>query len=170
MTTVILNRDPTLDLGRRPSGVGQAFSACSPSASCWAGMKAPQCCLGLMHAFRATGGVVSGDSLAMQLRRRWDQPLSLLARWIVNRQVLSFECHSQTLLPMFQFDASGTTVHPGLRPVMAELIDVFDDRELVDWFATPSCWLSGESPVAVFANDLPAVLRAARADRFVATG
>ena len=96
--------------------------------------------------------------------------LALLARWIVDRQVLSFECHSQTLLPMFQFDLSGATVQPGLRPVMAELGDVFDDRELVDWFATPSCWLGGEAPVAIFAKDLPAVLRAARADRFVATG
>ena len=170
MTTVILNRDSTLDFGRRPSGVVQAFGAYSPSAGCRAGTKAPQCCLGLMDAFRATGGVVSGDALAMQLRRRLDQPLSLLARWIVKRQVLSFECHSQTLLPMFQFDPSGLTVHPGLRPVMAELIDVFDERELVDWFATPSCWLSGASPVAVFADDVPAVLRAARADRFVATG
>ena len=170
MTSLSLNRDSTLELRRRPSVASKAVSARSVSISRCTSTNAPPCCLNLMHAFRTTGGVVSGDSLAMLLRGRSDQPLSLLARWIVNRQVLSFECHSQTLLPMFQFDLEGLTVRPGLRPVMTELSDVFDDRELVDWFATPNCWLSGESPVAVFSNDLAAVLRAARADRFIATG
>ena len=170
MTSVIQNRDSTLELRRRPLVATKAVGARVLSASRWSRTNAPPCCLSLMHAFRETGGVVSGDSLAMLLRSRSDQPLSLLARWIVNRQVLSFECHSQTLLPMFQFDLAGLTVRPELKPVMVELSDVFDDREFVDWFATPNCWLSGESPVAVFSNDLAAVLQAARADRFVATG
>ena len=170
MTSVILNRDSHLEFGHRPWVATNAGGAATASSGRWAGADTPQRCLELMHVFRATGGVVSGDSLALLLRRRSDQPLSLLARWIVNRQVLSFECHSQTMLPMFQFDLAALTVQPGLRPVMAELTDVFDDWELVDWFARPNGWLSGESPVAVFAGDLAAVLQAARADRFVAMG
>ena len=170
MTSVILNRDSAHELCRRPSFAMKAVSVRTRSAGEGTDSRAPRCCLSLTHAFRATGGVVSGDSLAMMLRGGSDQPISLLARWIVNRQVLSFECHSQTLLPMFQFDSSGVTVRPGLRPVMAELSEVFDDRELVDWFAAPNGWLSGKAPAAVFAVDLPAVLQAARADRFVASG
>ncbi len=45
----------------------------------------------MQRAFQRTGGVVTGDGLAVMLRSRTEQPMSLLARWIVHRQVISFQ-------------------------------------------------------------------------------
>lgn len=170
MSSVILISEPTPEHQRKAFMASTAVGGCAQPINTCSGPTALPCCADLMQAFRATGGVISGDSLAILLRKHSDQPLSLLGRWIVHGQVLSFECHSQTLLPVFQFDLACLTVQLGLRSVMTELRGVFNDRELVNWFATPNCWLFGASPVDVFAKDLAAVVHAARTDRFVATG
>ncbi len=124
----------------------------------------------MQRAFRATGGLVSGDRLADMLRSRVDQPISLLARWIVDGRVISFEARGATWLPLFQFDPDGVDVTDGVRRVLGELRGVFDNWELVQWFATPNTWLDGASPVDVIADDPQAVVQAARTDRFVAAG
>ena len=126
--------------------------------------------LEMEQAFRATGGLVSGDELARRLRRHADQPISTLARWIVERRALSFAWQTRTLLPMFQFDLSDMTLRPTVTAVARELKDVFDDWDLVLWFARPNVWLSDSAPVDLIAADAPAVLDAARADRFIALG
>ena len=94
----------------------------------------------------------------------------MLARWIVGREVLSFVWRSQTLIPLFQFDPQRGCVRPGMRETIAELSAAFDDLETALWFAQPNAWLTGSAPADVFAHDTPAVLEAARADRFVAMG
>ena len=124
----------------------------------------------LLDAFSDIGGVVNGDALASLLRGGTEQPISLLARWIVQREVISFSWHSQTLLPLFQFDLETLQVRPGVPEVIAELREAFDDVELADWFARPNSWLQGSTPANRFESDLPAVLQAARADRYVALG
>src|SRR4249920_1970349 len=66
---------------------------------------------GIMErAFRQGGGIVSGDQLAHLLRSTSWQPISLLARWIVGRKVISFDWNSNTMLPLFQFDLSSMTI------------------------------------------------------------
>jgi hypothetical protein len=149
--------------GSGPPSLAEAPFA-GPSIDCHGRLFAMQ------RAFRHTGGIITGDSLAALLRRHCDQPLSLLARWIVHREVVNFEAHGQTWLPMFQFDFGGAGVNTGVRQIMAELGGVFDDWELTDWFATPNTWLGGASPADAMAGDVQAVLQAARADRFVAVG
>jgi hypothetical protein len=124
----------------------------------------------MMRVYDATGGVVSGDELSSLLRGASAQPISLIARWIVNRQVVTIRWRSQTLLPLFQFDLRRSSLRPPIERVIAELTGVFDDFELAIWFSQPNSWLAGASPVQVLGNDVPAVLGAARADRFVATG
>jgi hypothetical protein len=125
---------------------------------------------GLPEAFRSSGGVVSTDALIMMLRRRSDQPISLLARWLVNRDVISFKSNGQTLLPTFQFDCLHGAVRPGVLGALAELRSAFDDDEIAAWFAQPNSSLFGDSPVNLIDKDPAAVLEAARIDRFVAMG
>lgn len=124
----------------------------------------------MQRAFRATGGLVSGDRLVDMLRLRLDQPISLLARWIVDRRVISFEARGATWLPLFQFEAEGVDVTDGVQRVIGELRGVFDNWELVQWFAMPNTWLDGASPADAIADYPQAVVQAARADRFVAAG
>ena len=121
-------------------------------------------------AFRGTGGVVAGDELSQLLRRTSDQPISLLARWIVQRRIVHFEWQGLTWLPLFQFDLASMEVRPGLHQAVAELRGVFDDWELTQWFARPNCWLDGRSPSELMAADPDSVVEVARADRFVAAG
>ena len=57
-----------------------------------------------------------------------------------------------------------------MAPLQDELRPVFDDLELALWFVTPNDWLGGARPAFAMHHSLPAVLQAARADRFVAGG
>ena len=139
----------------------------------WSRRTVPQCAhvvMRLRDAFSDIGGVVNGDALASLWRGCTEQPISLLARWIVQREVISFSWHSQTLLPLFQFDLETLQVRPGVPQVIAELREAFDDLELADWFTRPNSWLQGSTPARRFESDLRAVLQAARADRYVALG
>ena len=122
------------------------------------------------RAYSRSGGIASGDEVARLLRRRSEQPISKLARWIVARVVVNFEWQSQTLLPLFQFDLSDMSLHPGTVQVIEELSDVFDDWDLASWFASPNSWLQDATPAEAIRHSQPSVLRAARADRFIAHG
>jgi hypothetical protein len=122
------------------------------------------------RAFDLAGGFETGDEVALRLRGHSAQPISMLARWIVNREVISFQSHLQTMLPLFQFDPATMTMQPKVSAIIGELRDVFNDWELALWFAEPNAWLDDRAPVEVCALDSWAALRAARADRFVARG
>ncbi|MGJ7511441.1 MbcA/ParS/Xre antitoxin family protein, partial [Variovorax sp. GT1P44] len=104
------------------------------------------------------------------LQRHTDQPISRLARWIVDRQIVTFEANSQRWIPMFQFEATDMRVLDGVSRSILELRDVFDDPELAEWFGTPNIWLTGRTPAELVRQEAHAVVEAARADRFVVSG
>jgi hypothetical protein len=66
------------------------------------------------------GGVSHGEEVALAMRRLHPQPLSMLARWIVGRELICFEWRGATLLPDFQFDASTWLPRPCVRRVVRE--------------------------------------------------
>jgi hypothetical protein len=124
----------------------------------------------LVNGFRRTGGLASSDEVLCWLRPHADQPISVLARWIVTRQAVSFEWQGCILLPVFQFDREGMALRAGPREVALELRGAFDDWDVAYWFSQPNSWLSGVAPVDLISTDQAAVLQAARADRFIARG
>jgi len=126
--------------------------------------------LAMHRAFAPTGGLLTGDQLANRMRRHTEQPISALARRIVERSVLSIVWESQILLPGFQLEPSDLSVRPVVHSVIEELKAVFDDWELALWFAQPNAWLNDIVPVDLLAQRPEAVLVAARTDRFVAKG
>jgi hypothetical protein len=124
----------------------------------------------MLHAFRPYGGFSSGQEMVRHLSPIWDDPWSALANWIMSRSILVVTWSDQTLVPMFQFDRGGMSLDPTCAQVAAELKPVFDDWELVHWFATPNTWLDDTKPVERLASDQFGVLQAARTDRFIARG
>ncbi|HEY9063528.1 MAG TPA: hypothetical protein VIO33_01000 [Burkholderiaceae bacterium] len=124
----------------------------------------------MTHAYQRSGGLVHGDDLARLLRRHHSQPLSLLARWIVSRDIVTVPMPGQTLIPMFQFDLSTATPRSQLAPVLEELRPAFTDWEVAMWFTSPNAWLADHAPVDVLLEDAASVLRAATMDRHVAMG
>jgi hypothetical protein len=71
---------------------------------------------------------------------------------------------------LFQFNQADMHPQAGLAQVLAELSPGHDAWEQAEWFTQTNPWLGYHTPVDKLASDLPAVLQAARAERFVATG
>jgi len=53
---------------------------------------------------------------------------------------------------------------------LSELTAVMTYDEVAHWFSLPNKWLNGDVPAQLLMIDVPAVLAAARTDRFVAKG
>jgi len=124
----------------------------------------------VLGAFERSGGMASANEVTVMLRRRTSQPISTLARWIAERQVVHFAWQGEYLLPMFQFERADMGPRADVATVLRELGPTFEDWDLAAWFALPNSWLADEAPIDVLDRDLEAVRQAARADRFVACG
>lgn len=120
------------------------------------------------RSFRANRGLASADEVTALLVRHTDQPISMLARWIVARDVLSFDWQARKLLPLFQFEPQTMTLRSSVVDVIRELAPVLNDWELALWFARPNGWLDDAAPVDTIDSDAGAVYDAARADRYLA--
>jgi hypothetical protein len=145
----------------------QSFSGATPHAlrAGMPGGEDSETCA-LMEVFQDCGGVVGGDAMAARLSRHWAQPVSVLARWIVERRVLHFYQHGLLVLPAFQFDSADGTVRATVTQVIGQLRSVLDDRELAQWFALPHALLQGGLPVRAIGCNASAVFEAARATHF----
>lgn len=122
------------------------------------------------RAFHSSGGIVSSDEVTGLLCARTSQPISMLARWIVAHNVLSFDWQSRTMLPLFQFDLHTMTVREAVTDVIRELVPVMTDWDAALWFAQRNAWLGNSAPVDTFERDARAVFEAARAERYLARG
>src|SRR3954453_7516151 len=121
----------------------------------------------MVNAFRATGGIACCEEITAVLCTRTDQPVPMLARWIVAHEILSFEWQSRTALPLFQFDIATMTPRKVVSQVIRELLPVLSDWEASLWFARPNAWLHDAAPVDAIAANPRAVFEAARTNRFL---
>jgi hypothetical protein len=128
------------------------------------------CFQALERAYESAGGTLSPEQMVQRLRAWSDQPLSMLAHWIVDREVLLISRHDRTLIPIFQFSGPRCVRRPDVANVIAELRPAFDDWELATWFVTPNTWLDEALPVRLIDTDARRVFEAARVDRYVACG
>ena len=122
----------------------------------------------LAARFEGTGGAVDGDTLAALLRKHATQPISQVARWIVERRIVTFCEGGRLLVPLFQFDLAQVSLRPAMPRVIALLSDTFDEFELATWFAEPNERLHGVAPAECISVDERSVVRVARADRLMA--
>ena len=119
----------------------------------------------LLDLYRSTGGLVRAEELVTLLQRRGALALAALPGWVLGGEVICFEWHDTTWLPLFQFDAMGRVAAPQLGPVLAELNCIYDPWDTANWFVQPQLWLDLRRPVDLLASDPLAVLNAARAER-----
>jgi len=116
------------------------------------------------------GGMLRADEVVLSMRSDWDQPISVLARWIVSRAVVTIDWRSEILIPVFQIDFRSRELRTGCREIVAELNDVMDGWEMAQWFATSNPWLGGLAPVDMLAVSWRSVVDAARVARFIVRG
>lgn len=119
----------------------------------------------LMDRYGAHGGLASTDEIIGLMRPWWRQPISMLAKWIVGRKVVSFAWRTQILLPLFQFERPRMTPHQGVAEAALELADLMDDEGLAAWFVRPSEWLAQAVPIDRVVSNPDAVAAAARDTR-----
>jgi hypothetical protein len=124
--------------------------------------------IALLNAFRPTGGLLRGETLAGQMQLRGLGGYSALARWIATGDVLSFAWQEDYWLPAFQFDAD-LAVRDASRRIVQELTGVFDGWACAHWLVTPHAALSQRTPLECLESEPGNVLRAARADHFAAS-
>jgi hypothetical protein len=115
----------------------------------------------LDESYRPSGGLVTSSDVLAMLRVVSDQPLSLLARWIVDRQVVHFIWRAQTFLPLGQFDKHTMQVRHSWVEAVRCLGPGMDDWEVAKWFAKPHPLLDGAIPADAIRRDPAGVARLA---------
>ena len=124
----------------------------------------------LMNAYRGCGGLARAQEVLELFVHRGGPDVATLARWVVQGDVLCFDWHNDSWMPLFQFDPGDMHPLPELRPVLAELQGVYSPWEMAEWFIESNPWLPDGTPADRLGSDAGSVLDAARADRFVANG
>jgi len=119
----------------------------------------------LQDAYRRSGGIARGESLAQRMSQTHPGGYVDLARRIVGGQLFSFQWYDDFWLPLFQFDPVRLVPREAPRRVLAELRGALDGWALAHWFVTPQRRLDERLPLEVLDSDLPAVLAAARGAR-----
>ena len=119
----------------------------------------------VMRAYEPHGGLWSGEEVTRLLRDRTAQPISLLARWIVDSLAISIAWRGDYLLPAFQFDIPNATVRRPVFAVLEALGGTLKDLDLAAWFALPNAYLNDATPLEVIEHDTLAVVDAAVAER-----
>lgn len=124
----------------------------------------------ILDGYQDSGGLASGDDLSRLMRARRQGDLWRVAKLIVAGEIVSLEWDGTFWIPMFQFELHDLSIKPGVQQILAELGMVFDGWAIALWFIRARAGLADRRPVDLLASDLPAVLAAARADRFDAAG
>jgi hypothetical protein len=115
----------------------------------------------LVAGYGAHGGLASTEEVVGLMRPHWRQPISILAKWIIGRKVVSFMSRTQFVLPVFQFARPRMTPNDAVGDCSIELGDVMGVEAFAAWFVRPCEWLGRRMPVDLLSNDPDAVVDAA---------
>ena len=124
--------------------------------------------IGLLEAFRSTGGLAPGKVLVESLQEHQRGDLLHLARLVVDRRIFVVDWRSDSWIPMFQFDCHDLTCKPGPALVRAELKGLSSGWAVASWFAQPNALLDGCLPVDRMDADPGSVIAAARCQAWAA--
>jgi hypothetical protein len=118
-------------------------------------------------AYRESGGLLRAPELASMWQHHGTVDTDLLAHWVLKRKVISFEWHATIWLPLVQFNRTTMSLVPGFEEIQAELVAVYNDCDLAQWFSLPNTWLADHTPASALASAAPEVLIATRTERYV---
>ena len=121
----------------------------------------------MLNGFRSSGGLARLSEVVALSERRGSLDIAALSGSLARRELICFEWQSEGWLPLFQFDPLDMTIRSQVKPVVADLSCIYGPWDLAFWFSQPNPWLACTAPADSLLSDLPTVLQAARADRFV---
>ena len=126
--------------------------------------------MGMLDSYRISGGVARAQEVFTMYKSQPLADVAILARWIVQRNIISFDWQSTVWIPLFQFDRLTMTPRAGLQAVLAVLNPVLGPWEIAMWFTQPNPWLSGRTPANTLGTDAAAAVGGASADCFIVAG
>ena len=113
--------------------------------------------IGMLQSYRCSGGLARAQEVFEMFKARKACDVAQLARWILERHVVSFDWQSKIWIPLFQFDRSTMALVPGLPPILATLNPIFDAWEIAHWFSLPNRGLGDCAPADTVSVDAMAV-------------
>jgi hypothetical protein len=116
----------------------------------------------MLRFYNREGGLFTGDQLATLLSDSIEQPISVVARWIVDRRVVCLSNGVQLLLPVFQFDLPRAAIRPEVEDAVRTMRDALDDWGIASWFASANAQLDGVAPAQAIRRGVASLDRAAR--------
>jgi hypothetical protein len=122
----------------------------------------------MLNSYRATNGLARAQEVFTMYKVHHGNDVAKLARWIVNRAVVTFDWQSKVWVPLFQFDRADMSILPGMNLVLSVLNPFFGPWEMAIWFAQPNRCLQNCTPAQAMRSDPHGVLSAACLDRFIA--
>ncbi len=131
--------------------------------------------LGLLSAFRASGGLAREADLLARWRRETSLCNTRAGKTCPHgpapmATALRLRWDGCDWLPVFQFHLPTLQLRQDVLRVRDELVPVFEGSRLLAWFIEPNHWLRGVRPIDSLGPDLAGVLGAARGDRFIVAG
>ena len=110
-----------------------------------------------LQLYQRAGGVQTCDAVACLLRPHVAQPVSMVARWLVERRIIAFDWRARTFIPLFQFSLRDMSPRADVLQVVAMLAPVFDAAQLALWFVQPNTALAGSTPLETLQGESPAL-------------
>lgn len=126
--------------------------------------------IALHNAYRPHGGLMRVHRPAADTTAASAGQTRVVSDLVDAGELFALWWYDALWIPMFQLHMPAVVVAAKPQRVVAELGSGFDGWALAGWFVRPNSWLADNSPIECLGSRLPAVLDAARADRFVATG
>lgn len=126
--------------------------------------------MALHVAYRRLGGLARVHELSRVWAADGADHRGRLEALIESGRAFAFHWHDAFWLPRFQLDRAAHGTRADVARVLDELGTRWGGWELAAWFVEPNVWLDDRAPADGLGDDLPRVLEAARADRFVRLG
>ena len=117
--------------------------------------------IGLLTAFRDSGGTAPSDVIRRLLAEYQGEPPNGLDARIKKRELFGFEWRGCLWFPMFQFELSDWSLKPGVGQVCKALPNGASNWAVAIWFVTSNAMLNDQMPANMLATNLTEVLDAA---------
>lgn len=122
----------------------------------------------MLHLCRSRGGLAREEEILRRMNHRANRPRQDCEAGYPHDGLIRLEWGGSAWLPLFQFCKEDMTVRAETARVVFELSPVFDGWAIAEWFMAPNAWLLNQPPIDALDTHFPAVIEAARADRFIA--
>ena len=110
--------------------------------------------IGLLTAFRESGGTAPGDVVARLLAEYQCSKIETLASLVAQKRGFNFEWRGCCWFPMFQFELSDWSLKSGPHQVCETLPRESSGWTIAIWFASPNLRLRGQTPADMLETDL----------------